>query len=154
MKRVKITLPNGGTKTFSLNHQGLNGEFYPVSPHTVTYEADEIIIEGDVLLTQLPAARIPFDLEAAKAGAKVLRNGTAGRWLGLSDHNEKAKNIVEDEFGLWYAEDHELSMAPNPRRTVWVNLYKNQSSCYYESPEESRRMALPSAIASAVPIVI
>lgn len=152
MKRVKITLPKGGTKAFSNDC----GDFPPVniSAHTVTYEADEIIIEGDVSLAQAPAERIPFDLEVAKAGAKVLRNGTAGRWLGLSDHNEKAKNIVEDEFGLWYAEDHELSMAPTPSRTVWINLYKDQSSAYYDSAEEARRMALPSAIARAVPIVI
>lgn len=156
MKRVKITLPKGGTKAFTNDRD----DFPPVMvcAHTVVYEAEEIIIEGDG--THAPAITgnfcIPFDLEAAKAGAKVLQNGQEIRWLGLSDQNPttNARNIIENEFGLAYVTDDELSMAPNPRRTVWVNLYKNQSSCYYESPEEARERALDFAIARAVPIVI
>lgn len=152
MKRVKITFPKGGTKAFTNDRDN----FPPVniSAHTVTYEAEEIIIEGEVSLTQSPAARIPFDLEAAKAGAAVLRNGTTGRWLGISEHNEKAKNIVEDEFGLWYVEDHELSMAPKEKKFLWLNLYPAgtngcSDSGIHESEEKAKLAATSKCIGIA-----
>lgn len=158
MKRVKIILPKGGTKAFSNNSQGLNGEFYSVSPHSVVYEAEEIIIEGYVTVNNAPVItgdfRIPFDLEAAKAGAKVFRNGAAGRWLGLSEHNENAKNIVEDEFGLWYVEDHELSMAPKAKKFLWLNIYPQGTNSgrdvgVHESEEKAKLAATSKCIGIA-----
>lgn len=151
MKRVKITLPKGGYR-YSSSHMPLEIK----EGATFEIEADEIIIEGNVSLTQLPAARIPFDLDAAKVGAQVLWGDDPVRWIGRGNEKSliQAFNIIEHSHGLAYAPDKDLFMAPNPRRTVWVNLYKNQSSCYYESPEEARERALDFAIARAVPIVI
>lgn len=145
MKRVKITLPNGGYRYAA----GVPLDVKEGSTYEI--EAEEIIIEGDVSLTQTPAARIPFDLEAAKAGAKVLQNGQEIRWLGLSDHNPttNARNIIENEFGLAYVTDDRLSMAPKNPKVRYLNMSKfcaNSSHCefaaHYPTKEEAEAAAM------------
>jgi hypothetical protein len=143
MKRVKITLPKGGTKAVSNNPQGLNGGAYAVSPHTVTYEAEEIIIEGDVTLTQVTSARIPFDLEAAKAGAQVLWGDDPVRWVGRGNEKSsiQAFNIIEHSEGLAYAPDKVLFMAPKNKKKFWANLYRDGSYCMFGSIEDAEDAA-------------
>lgn len=151
MKKIKITLPEGGQRKCK------NGVVLDLNKGTVfEIDAAEMVIEGNVSLIQATAQSIPFDLEAAKAGAQVLWGDDPVRWVGRGNDKSsiQAFNIIEHSEGLAYAPDKDLFMAPKPRRTVWVNLYREHSSAYYESAEEARNSALPDAIARAVPIEV
>jgi hypothetical protein len=104
----------------------------------------------------------PFDLEAAKAGAKIcMINGDAAIFIGM--HPIHFQPVVEDVAAgrITYFHPDRLRMAPT-RRTVWVNL-----SSYHEKTElgstawhyptedsakaDARRFYATSWIAIAVP---
>lgn len=146
MKRIKITLPEGGRRIGELgSNVGLN--------RGVSFElqAEKIIIEGDVTFSgnvNAPTpAPLPFDLEAAKAGAGVLWGNLPVRWIGLGNQKSgtRAHNIIEHAQGLSYAPDCDLFMVPKPKRTVWVNIYPSASQYDTEadaiSMGDNRRIA-------------
>lgn len=142
MKRVKITLPEGGRRIVDGNVGSL---IHLRKGLTYEIEAEEIIIEGDVKLSgkvnsSQPEA-LPFDLEAAKAGAPLVTR--SGRKVNFVAHdqgaNEGFRLLVRIEgdgcaFGMpekgrWDGIEslHDLFMAPKPKRTVWVNIYPSAS---------------------------
>lgn len=167
MKRVKITLPKGGIR------HSLSGASYNVSAgSTYELEAKEIVIEGDVSLTQAPAARIPFDLDAAKAGAPlVTRDGRRVhfvahdpgadinfRLLVRFDDNVCATAVHESGCSQVKEMHGDIFMAPKPKRTVWVNLYKDGTYSEWPTDTEAKVSAksIPGSyiVAIAYPIEI
>lgn len=141
MKRIKITLPEGGRRIGELgSNVGLN--------RGVSFElqAEEIIIEGDAtsffgnVNTSKPEP-LPFDLEAAKAGAPlVTRDGRKARFIAhVPESCQSARLIAMIEGSSMPCHFHEngrfinrfddrrdLFTVPKPKRTVWVNVYDRQ----------------------------
>lgn len=170
MKRVKITLPKGGIKESSkVIGETTKSVRLSVAAHTVVYDAEEIIIEGDVTFSgnvnspkQDP---LPFDLEAAKAGAPlVTRDGSNARFIAhVPESCPSAKLIAMIEgsavpcyfhdngkFINRFDDQRDLFMAPKPKRTVWVNVYKNH---LHETKEGACARANEGCIAT-VPVEI
>ena len=119
MKKIKITLPEGGQRKCK------NGVVIDLNKGTVFgIDASEIIIEGDVSLNLTSAQRIPFDLEAAKAGAQVLWGDDPVRWVGRGNEKSsiQAFNIIEHSHGLAYAPDKDLFMAPKTPKIRYLNI--------------------------------
>lgn len=181
MKRVKITLPKGGSKAFSNERD----DFPPVtvSAHTVVYEGEEIIIEGDVTLNQTPAItgdfRIPFDLQAAKAGSPIVtRDGRTVRFLAHVPEavsNVQVLAYIQGEDGArefsasGKARPHsgealDLFMAPKEKKVRYLNIMANNLDKYayhsrhYATKEEAEETAKISSqvkwAAIAYPIII
>ena len=165
MKRIKITLPEGGRRIGELgSNVGLN--------RGVSFElqAEKIIIEGDVTFSgnvNAPTlAPLPFDLEAAKAGAPlVTRGGRKARFLAhVPEACQSAKLIAMIEgaataccfhengrITTLFDDKRDLFMAPKPKRTVWVNIYPSTNQ--YETEAEAISMGDHRRIAT-VPVEI
>ena len=122
---------------------------------------------ADVPAKAKPAEPLPFDLEAAKAGAPLVsRDGRKARFLAhipeaslpdgrvaaFIEGNGGATNHYENGRILRRADSNgDLFMAPKPKRTVWVNVYPSMTQ--YDSEAEARSLAVRHRIAT-VPVEI
>ena len=168
MKRVKITLPKGGNRIAS------DGAMFPIrAGFFYKLEAEEIIIEGTVSLNQAPVItgdfRIPFDLEAAKAGAAIVtRDGRKVHFVahdpGASVRRRVLVRIGTDDYQSVTAEDGscyegrdsqaDLFMAPKSKKFLWLNIYPQGTNSgrdvgVHESEEKAKLAATSKCIGIA-----
>lgn len=126
---------------------------------------------NDKYLAGIEPERRPFDLEAAKRGEPlVTRYGRSVKFVAYVPEAREYKVVAflegEDEVrtftkdGLYCpyspnVSENDLFMAPNPKRTVWLNIYeKNNSATWYPSEDFAKSRADSQAVAVAVPVQI
>jgi len=132
---------------------------------------------AEAATTQQPAApapkRKPFDLEAAKAGAKlVTRNGKAARFLGHAPEVRNGHQVVAyvegEKIPLHFSEGGRFTPdgAESPydlflvaeTKAVYLNIYRNTWDQYtvreHDNETNARMLAEQHAVAVAVPVEI
>lgn len=168
MERVKISLPNGG-------HRAGTDAKVSIKAGTV-FDLEGVGIEvelctGNFKKTTPAAELIPFDLESAKAGAPlVTRDGKPAVFIAHDMGADKKWRVLVRIFGNdaatfydengWslYSKSDDLFMAPKPKRTVWVNLFRGAYAYHFADEASARNSAANSnkeeILAIAIPIEI
>lgn len=162
-----------------IDYMGLSYRADRISMHSefgLKVEATpHVFIDGSVAMDgKLAPKRKPFDLEAAKAGAKlVTRDGRLARFLAHVPEAGEAHRVIAyidgDDESLQFCENGyfriggaettlDLFLAAETK-TIYVNLYKNGRTgyglaCYWDAADEARDKADEDAIAVAVPVEI